>query len=125
MRFNPLRYGAGLVLSGVVLFAAGCGGASDKTGQAQDDGEESGQQQIAAADRHNLHGWWCTEHGVPEEECSLCSAEAAEEFKAKGDWCVEHQRADSQCFICHPELKEKYAARYEAKFGEKPPEPAE
>jgi hypothetical protein len=70
---------------------------------------------------HNLDGWWCTEHGIPEEECSLCSPEAAEKLKAKGDWCEQHDRGDSQCFLCHPELEAKFAARYEAKFGKKPP----
>jgi len=74
---------------------------------------------------HDLDGWWCSEHGVPEEECSMCSSKAAEKFKAKGDWCKEHDRAESQCFICHPELEAKFAARYEAKFGKKPPKPSE
>ncbi len=66
-------------------------------------------------------GWWCVEHGVPEEECALCSANVAADFKKKGDWCKEHDRPESQCFICHPKLEEKFAARYEAKYGTKPP----
>lgn len=70
----------------------------------------------------NKHdGWWCAEHGVPEEECALCSAKVAAEFKKKGDWCKEHDRPESQCFICHPDLEKKFAARYEAKYGSKPP----
>ena len=80
---------------------------------------------VATADAHNLDGWWCSEHGVPEEECSLCSSDAAVKFKEKGDWCKQHDRADSQCFVCHPELQEKFAARYEAKYGKKPPQPTE
>lgn len=68
-------------------------------------------------------GWWCVEHGIPEEECALCSAKVAADFKKKGDWCEEHARPESQCFICHPELAEKFAARYEAKFGKLPPAP--
>lgn len=72
-----------------------------------------------AGDDHG--GWWCAEHGVPEKECSLCSAEAAANFKKAGDWCEKHNRADSQCFICHPERKEHYAKLYRAKFGAEPP----
>jgi len=66
-------------------------------------------------------GWWCVEHGVPEGECALCSTKVAADFKKKGDWCKEHDRPESQCFICHPELEQKFAARYEAKYGSKPP----
>lgn len=65
--------------------------------------------------------WWCGEHGIPEEECSMCSAKFAKECKAKGDWCDKHDRAKSQCFICDPTLKEKYAAKYRAKYGKEPP----
>jgi cobalt-zinc-cadmium efflux system membrane fusion protein len=72
---------------------------------------------------HDHSGWWCTEHGVPEEECGLCNAKLAAQLQKKGDWCKEHDRPDSQCFICHPENEAQYAARYEAKYGEKPPKP--
>jgi hypothetical protein len=70
---------------------------------------------------HDHSGWWCDEHGVPEEVCGQCSAKAAAEFKKKGDWCKEHDRPESQCFICHPEAKEKFAAQYRAKYGKEPP----
>ena len=66
-------------------------------------------------------GWWCKEHGIPEAECSMCSAKFAAECKEKGDWCEEHNRAESQCFKCDPTRAEKYAKLYEAKYGEKPP----
>lgn len=68
-------------------------------------------------------GWWCDEHGVPEQECSMCSSKVAKECKAKGDWCDKHDRAKSQCFICEPSLLDQFAARYEAKTGKKPPRP--
>lgn len=74
---------------------------------------------------HNHGGFWCTEHGVPEEECALCDTSLVSGFKEKGDWCEEHNRPDSQCFKCNPENFAKFAARYEAKFGEQPPEPTE
>lgn len=73
---------------------------------------------------HSHDGWWCPEHGVPEEVCALCSAELAADFKAKGDWCKTHDRPESQCFICHPEKEAEFAAQYEAKYGEQPPKPA-
>lgn len=70
------------------------------------------------------HGeWWCDEHGVPEEICALCNSKVAAEFQKKGDWCKEHERPDSQCFVCHPEKFDEFAAKYEAKYGKKPPKP--
>jgi cobalt-zinc-cadmium efflux system membrane fusion protein len=72
---------------------------------------------------HSHEGWWCDEHGVPEEECAQCHAKLVAGFKAKGDWCAKHNRPDSQCFVCHPEKEGEYAALYEAKYGKKPPKP--
>lgn len=68
-------------------------------------------------------GWWCTEHGMPEEICAQCNSKLAAEFKKKGDWCKEHDRPESQCLLCHPDLEGKFAAQYEAKYGKKPPKP--
>jgi hypothetical protein len=76
-----------------------------------------------AAAGHSHEGWWCDEHGVPEEECAQCHAKLVAGFKAKSDWCEKHNRPDSQCFICHPEKEAEYAALYEAKYGKKPPKP--
>ncbi|WP_425399020.1 RND transporter [Aeoliella sp.] len=97
-----------------LLLTAGC---SQETGEANPVASEE-------AEGHNLHGFWCSEHGVPEDICAQCDTRLAAEYQAKGDWCEEHSRPDSQCFICHPELADKFAAQYEAKFGEKPPEPS-
>ncbi len=72
-------------------------------------------------DGHSHDGWWCNEHGVPEEVCAQCSVKLAADFKAKGDWCKEHDCPDSQCFACHPEKETEFAAQYEAKYGKKPP----
>ena len=94
----------------------GCGKTTDKPAAAAPASQ-------ASADDHKHEGWWCNEHGVPEEVCALCSSKLAGDFKAKGDWCKEHDRPDSQCFACHPELKGKFAALYEAKYGKQPPEP--
>ncbi len=75
----------------------------------------------SASAAHTHEGWWCEEHGLPEEKCAMCNAKLAAELKAKGDWCAAHDRPDSLCFICHPELETKFAALYEAKYGTKPP----
>jgi hypothetical protein len=76
-----------------------------------------------ASEGHSHDGWWCNEHGVPEDVCARCNAKLVADFKAKADWCKEHERPDSQCFICHPEKEDEFAARYEAKYGKKPPKP--
>jgi hypothetical protein len=105
------------LLAGFVMVAGGCGktdpepkkqGATEKV--AKTDAKES---------KHDE--WWCKEHGIPEEECSMCSDKVAKECKAKGDWCKKHDRALSQCFICNPKRKEFYAAKYRAKYGKEPP----
>src|SRR3954453_22686845 len=72
---------------------------------------------------HSHEGWWCDEHGVPEDVCAQCNAKLVADFKAKKDWCDKHNRPESQCFICHPEKESEFAALYEAKFGKKPPKP--
>ena len=71
---------------------------------------------------HDHSAWWCDEHGVPEEVCTRCNSTLIADFKEKQDWCGEHERPESQCFLCKPELQAKFAARYEAKYGEAPPE---
>lgn len=100
-----------LTLAIAAVVSAGCNRTETET--------KTASEPAGAASEHG--GWWCTEHGVPEEECALCSATVAADFKKKGDWCKEHDRPESQCFICHPDLADKFAARYEAKFGKQPP----
>ncbi len=104
-----------LALAG--LLAGGCGKTATK-------GPEGGQPATpaagsAATDDHS--GWWCSEHGVPEEICAQCNAKLAAEYQQKGDWCKEHNRPESQCFLCNPARQAKFAAEYEAKYGKKPP----
>lgn len=117
----------------VAVFAIGCESAADPQIEAEsqtqvdaghDEHAHEGEHLASAEERVDDHsGWWCPEHGVPEEVCALCDSKVAADFQKKGDWCEEHNRPDSQCFIHHPELKEKFAALYEAKYGEQPPEP--
>ena len=121
MKFQMFKGCAMLgLLAAMAAFSTGCG-------QATHDGEsEPAAETPGAGEEGPVHaGWWCSEHGLPEEECSMCSTTAADEFRAKDDWCEEHNRAESQCFLCDPSRAEKFAALYEAKFGEKPPKPTE
>ncbi len=97
----------------LALFAGGCGKAEERQRQAQSKTEPRAESKHA--------GWWCDEHGIPEEECSMCSPKLEKECKAKGDWCEKHNRALSQCFTCNPERQKFYAAKYRAKYGKEPP----
>lgn len=117
MKFD-MRSLLGPVTAGLLLVPvlAGCSGETEPVVV-----EEPMVQETAGQ-----HGaWWCKEHGVPEDECPLCKTSLIAEFKAEGDWCDEHNRPDSQCFVCNPENFEKFAARYEAKYGQRPPAPTE
>lgn len=114
MRFTSL----GLVAV-YALVISGCGG-SDATPSGSD------TEDVTVTDVDLSHGgWWCVEHGVPEEECALCDKSLVSKFKEDDDWCDEHERPESQCFICSPSRFDKYVAKYEAKTGNKPPQPEE
>ena len=104
---------------------SGNGGSASPVAAASHNDSHEHDSKAEADAGHNLHGWWCTEHGVPEEECARCDISLIAQFKAQGDWCEDHDRPESQCFICDPARFEKFAARYEAKTGKRPPEPAE
>lgn len=104
-----------LSIAAIAVAALGCGN-TDSTDFKSATGDIVNQ---TASGAHS--GWWCVEHGIPEEECSMCSTKAAAGFRAKGDWCEEHNRAKSQCFICDPKAAEPFAKLYEAKYGKQPP----
>ena len=107
------------VLAAVLSFSVALG-CSQSAPPAADSGATEKVTETAEH-AHDHSGWWCAEHGVPEEECGLCDTKLAAEFQRKGDWCKQHDRPDSQCFVCHPELAQQFAARYEAKYGKQPP----
>ena len=87
------------------------------------DGAAATSSSVKEVAGHSHEGWWCDEHGVPEEVCAQCNTKLVADFKAKNDWCEKHNRPESQCFICHPDKEVEFAALYEAKFGKKPPKP--
>ncbi len=116
MKFRALQGVVASSLFAALVVAAGCG-------QTKTSGQGNANTVQVAEPGGDHSGWWCPEHGVPEDECSMCSTKAAAEFKKKSDWCKEHDRAESQCFICDPSRFERFVTRYEAKFGKKPPTP--
>jgi hypothetical protein len=107
-------------LAAMAVFVTGCAGETETNQVANNETHEDHDH-----DEHDHSGWWCVEHGVPEGECSRCDASLVASFKEKGDWCEEHDLPTSQCFKCDPTRAEPFIARYEAKYGEKPPAPTE
>ncbi len=103
------------LLAGFVVLLGGCG-KPDQPDKKVDTGKP-----VAKKPETKHDDWWCTEHGIPEDECSMCSKKVARECKDRGDWCDKHDRALSQCFLCNPRRKEFYAAKYRAKYGKEPP----
>jgi hypothetical protein len=106
-----------LLVVGALTFLAGCGQPATTT----DDATPAASTVAEESRGHEHGGWWCGEHGVPEEVCARCNSKLAGEFQRKGDWCADHERPKSQCFVCEPALAERFAAQYEAKYGEAPP----
>lgn len=103
------------VIAGSLIMLSGCGQSAN----------QNATPVTTAKSTVDDGGWWCAEHGVPEAECARCDASLVAKFKEAGDWCEEHNRPESQCFLCSAARYDKFAARYEAKFGAKPPKPTE
>jgi hypothetical protein len=113
--------GAVLLFGAALTFSSGGCAKQDKKDTPGPQAKADGKKDLKMDAKHE--GWWCQEHGIPEEICSLCSEEAAEKFKKAGDWCKIHDRAQSQCFKCDPSLYKKFEAMYVAKYGKKPEPP--
>jgi hypothetical protein len=111
-----------VALVATAILIIGCGKPEDKGGQVKRTDKDGTPVAEKKETKHDE--WWCKEHGIPEEECSMCNSKVAKACKARGDWCEKHpDRAKSQCFICDASLYEKYAAKYRAKYGKEPPPP--
>jgi hypothetical protein len=106
------------LFAALALIVAGCGQQQKPGDSAKNENKNKPAAENAAG--HDHSGWWCDEHGLPEEVCDLCSKKYRDAEKAKGNWC-EHNRVKTSCFKCNPGLREKYAAEYKAKFGKEPP----
>jgi hypothetical protein len=94
---------------------------SEKKADEKKVGKSGGPTAAKGDTKHE--GWWCDEHGLPEEECWACSDKYAQKCKKEGDWCTKHERPQSQCFKCEPKLKAEWAKKYFARYGKQPPEP--
>ncbi len=111
-----------LLLMAAVLALAGCGRGGDQDKPKSGTDKAQGVEGVAKGDGDTRHeGYWCDDHGIPEEECSMCSAKVEKGCKAKGDWCKKHKRALSQCFYCNPDRRAFYAAKHVAETGKGPP----
>ena len=120
MSLASLKWSSSILALGVAAVLTGCGDSATEVASSK-----STPRATEAAVKTEGEGWWCVEHGVPEEECAQCDTSLVAGFKEKGDWCEEHNRPESQCFLCSPKRFDKFAARYEAKFGKQPPKPTE
>jgi hypothetical protein len=125
MRLMIRRGRLAIVLVLTAAFAVlGCNQADNKGASDQARAKSKGADKTANVD--NGHGWWCEEHGIPEEICGKCNKEYRDKQKAAGDWCETHKRLQSQCFQCDPSLYEKvFEPMYVAKYGKKPERPPE
>jgi hypothetical protein len=84
MRVTNRLAGIVTLFASITFLVAGCGKESDKgnqtetkDGQAEKKSAKDGEEKQA----HDHSGWWCEEHGVPENLCSVCSNEAAAKCK--------------------------------------------
>ena len=125
-----MRLLSGLMISAVTVMAfssVGCKEPAKSDDKKQAKNKNDGKKDLPKGDTHE--DWWCQEHGVPEELCSLClpKAEVKKKFKdaSPPDWCEKHKRAESQCFKCDPSKYKKFEDRYIAKYGKAPERPPE
>ena len=83
----------------MLLCLAGCGdaaagGTGASGGEANRGAEEAGRQGDPSD--------WCTGHGLPESQCTLCNPSLIAQYRASGDWCPEHGFPESVCPQCNP-----------------------
>ena len=96
------------VLTTGLLVFGGCNKEQSETSGAPAASQASTAQQhehAPAAVTPGSHEDWCSEHQVPESQCTQCNPKLIAAFKATGDWCAEHGLPESQCRLCNPELK--------------------
>ena len=107
-----------LLTGGAIIWSCSSEVADNKQGNAESSGTtldehaghnhapgEHGATESALAVTSAEVSDWCTEHRVPESECTQCHPELVEKFKAKGDWCDGHGLPESHCRPCNPDLK--------------------
>ncbi len=99
-----MKYIATSFLLMAVLLVIGCGSQqadADSSEQlAQSETETPGYTPVADGDDAELD--WCTEHSVPESQCTRCNSSLIADFKETGDWCAGHDIPESHCRLCNP-----------------------
>jgi len=109
-----------LTLFAGLFVAIGCGHKGDESTAGGKKNKEVAKLDTKVTPSEDGHDWWCYEHGVKEDDCSICQTEVFKKLKPE-EICAKHpDRAKAQCFICSPELLAKYAAIYKAKYGKEP-----
>jgi len=109
MNLRQWTRGAVVLLAAAIL-VVGCAKKEEATPPKDSKGQAKGIPTTAGP---HAAGTWCAEHGVPEDECSMCNDKVHAECKKKGELCDKHpDRAKSQCFICDWSLWEKARKRY-------------
>jgi cobalt-zinc-cadmium efflux system membrane fusion protein len=61
--------------------------------------------EISAVETNPEVNDWCSEHAVPESECTQCNPSLLTSFKERGDWCAGHNLPESHCRLCNPKLE--------------------
>src|SRR5690242_13490723 len=84
-----------------IASAIACSSASDQTPGT----DPAASHHAPASAEPGTYEDWCTEHAVPESQCTRCNASLIPAFRATGDWCEEHGLPESQCLACNPGLR--------------------
>lgn len=93
-----------------ILAFAGCGGKQEQTTTTKQESSEpatppSGEGHAEAGVVPGSYEDWCSEHEVPETQCTRCNPALIPAFQAAGDWDADHGLPMSQCKIHNPNLK--------------------
>lgn len=101
-----------IIFLSMLLLISGCSDESSKT--------ENHQSELVEIDPHAGHDHgpgehggsvadvieldWCSEHNVPESECTGCNPDLIAHYKETGDWCGGHNLPESHCRLCNPQI---------------------
>ncbi len=101
LRLVQLAALAGLAIA-LALTLSSCKSATTSKAPAESHGPDDGHGHDKSAQTID----WCSEHRVPESECTKCHPELAAKWKDKpGQWCDEHNVPEAHCYACHPNIK--------------------
>lgn len=100
MKTNIGYIGLLLLLTGLLMIA-GCSSSHEASEEAyrEDDIHQQGADSTIQSDAELD---WCSEHSVPESECTKCHPDLIAHFKEINDWCAGHDLPESHCRLCNP-----------------------